>query len=288
MFQEKNEYKTIEKLKNALNQKSNLLAPASTFASRKVIGFGFVAFGLLVSIIAHSLFVSDSTLVSSDLKQTAISESISPESGLAQASMQFDEVLPVDKGLPDIHVTSALVKELGSQENIFSYRPRARWPIASITKLMTAVVALDEFAPNTLITISQEAVDKAVCDQKFALRSVKFEPGQLPTTTGEPENTHKLVCPIPSNDRKFVETYDFVSDHARSAWCACQDIGTISIQLKRLREESNAQTRDVLGRVFKAHIINLLKHNPQLSYSPLSDTPTPPGDPQPPYPKHGP
>ncbi len=81
------------------------------------------------------------------------------ESGLASARIQFDDPLPTDRGLPDIHVTAALVKELGAQNSIFTYRPRARWPIASITKLMTAMVAMDELGPATIVDISQEAAD---------------------------------------------------------------------------------------------------------------------------------
>lgn len=159
MFQEKKVYRTIESLKNTLHKTTDPFAPASAFASRRVIGFGLIAFALLIAIVVNSLANDSSKAVVDNSKPTNNNENISPESALASATMQFDEVIPVDRGLPDIHVTSALVKELGSQENIFSYRPRARWPIASITKLMTAVVALDELAPNTLITISQEAVD---------------------------------------------------------------------------------------------------------------------------------
>lgn len=86
-------------------------------------------------------------------------DAIVTESGLASAVLQFDETIPVDKGLPDIHVTSALVKELDAQQPLFVYRPRARWPIASITKLMTAVVALEELGPTLIIPITQEAID---------------------------------------------------------------------------------------------------------------------------------
>ncbi len=80
-------------------------------------------------------------------------------SALVSANVQFDEVIPVDKGLPDIHLTSALVKELGAQDPLFVYRPRARWPIASISKLMTAELSMDELDPATIIEVSKGAVD---------------------------------------------------------------------------------------------------------------------------------
>jgi D-alanyl-D-alanine carboxypeptidase len=80
-------------------------------------------------------------------------------SGVAAAVVQFEETLPTDLNLPDIHVTAALVKELGEQDTLFSYRPRARWPIASLTKLLTAAVAMDELGPATIVTITAEAAE---------------------------------------------------------------------------------------------------------------------------------
>lgn len=79
--------------------------------------------------------------------------------GLASASTQLTEFLPTEKNLPDMHITAGLVKELGSSESLFLYRPRARWPIASISKLMAAVVAKDQFDTATILTVTQEAVD---------------------------------------------------------------------------------------------------------------------------------
>ena len=37
-----------------------------------------------------------------------------PGRGLANANTQFDDLLPTDQNIPDIHVTAALVKELGA------------------------------------------------------------------------------------------------------------------------------------------------------------------------------
>lgn len=58
----------------------------------------------------------------------------------------------------DISVSAALVKELGSEKVIWSANGEARWPLASLTKLMTAVVALEQFGPDELITITADAV----------------------------------------------------------------------------------------------------------------------------------
>ncbi|MEK7554909.1 MAG: serine hydrolase [Patescibacteria group bacterium] len=58
---------------------------------------------------------------------------------------------------PTIHAKAVAVSELGSSLPLFSEGYRNRWPIASLTKLMTAVVALDEFDPAHIITISETA-----------------------------------------------------------------------------------------------------------------------------------
>jgi D-alanyl-D-alanine carboxypeptidase len=52
-----------------------------------------------------------------------------------------------------------LVKEVGSDEEIGAYQADYRWPIASITKLMTAVVALEKIGPDQGVIISQAAID---------------------------------------------------------------------------------------------------------------------------------
>lgn len=50
-----------------------------------------------------------------------------------------------------------LLADLNKNENIFENATNKRWPIASLTKLMTAVVALEEIPPDVIITISEES-----------------------------------------------------------------------------------------------------------------------------------
>ena len=52
-----------------------------------------------------------------------------------------------------------LVADLESEENIFGLNETKRWPIASISKLMTAVVALENISESDLVTISSSAVE---------------------------------------------------------------------------------------------------------------------------------
>jgi D-alanyl-D-alanine carboxypeptidase len=59
------------------------------------------------------------------------------------------------------NVTAAafLAQEVDGSEAIGAYQADYRWPIASITKLMTAVVALERIGAETGVIISQAAVD---------------------------------------------------------------------------------------------------------------------------------
>jgi len=80
--------------------------------------------------------------------------------GLASAAMVgLDDALPTTANFPDIHVVAAMAKELGGENPFFVYRSNARWPLASVTKLMTAVVALETLGPATILDVPKEAVE---------------------------------------------------------------------------------------------------------------------------------
>ena len=66
----------------------------------------------------------------------------------------------IKQDLPTISAKAALAAELGNQTPLFSKGYANRWPIASITKLMTAVVAIDELNPNDVVTISEKAANE--------------------------------------------------------------------------------------------------------------------------------
>jgi len=52
-----------------------------------------------------------------------------------------------------------LIGDLAKEENFAEFNPGKRWPIASITKLMTAVVAIENISKSKLVTISGSAVE---------------------------------------------------------------------------------------------------------------------------------
>ena len=52
----------------------------------------------------------------------------------------------------------ALVKPLGDSYSLFEHNVFKQWPLASITKLMTAIVALENINPNQPIAITKDAI----------------------------------------------------------------------------------------------------------------------------------
>ncbi len=59
---------------------------------------------------------------------------------------------------PEIKAEAALVYSLDDNLAFYSYRSYKQWPIASITKLLTAAVSLDAFGPNAKVPISDKAI----------------------------------------------------------------------------------------------------------------------------------
>ncbi len=99
---------------------------------------------------------NDALVTSASTAALSTFDSSATASVAAMASV--DDVFPLDKQVPELHVTAALVQELGAAQPLFVYRSTARWPLASVTKLLTSVVALDELGAGTLVSVSDEAV----------------------------------------------------------------------------------------------------------------------------------
>lgn len=59
----------------------------------------------------------------------------------------------------NLEVESAMAIDLSSNEEYFSYNEEKRWPIASVTKVMTSVVALENYNLEDEVTISEKAVE---------------------------------------------------------------------------------------------------------------------------------
>ena len=64
--------------------------------------------------------------------------------------------------IPDISAYAALIMDDASQVVLFAKNPRFRFSMASTTKLMTALIGLDYFAKDDILTVSRVGVEGAV------------------------------------------------------------------------------------------------------------------------------
>lgn len=70
------------------------------------------------------------------------------------------------------------VKDLENNKELFSFGTEKYWPIASITKLLTAIVALEKIGPDKTISISQTSIDTEgvsgnfLLNEKYALKDM--------------------------------------------------------------------------------------------------------------------
>ena len=89
--------------------------------------------------------------------RAALSEGrMSPEQGGAVLISAKDASLPV--ALTGISARGAVLMEADTGEIIFRQNENARLPMASTTKIMTALVALESLPPDTVVTITPQSV----------------------------------------------------------------------------------------------------------------------------------
>ncbi|PIR87350.1 MAG: hypothetical protein COU11_00785 [Candidatus Harrisonbacteria bacterium CG10_big_fil_rev_8_21_14_0_10_49_15] len=75
----------------------------------------------------------------------------------AAPTITTDPVVDADAPLV-INPAAALVRDLDAQNSAFLHAGSASWPLASLTKLMTALVALEELGGDASVVISASAV----------------------------------------------------------------------------------------------------------------------------------
>ncbi len=97
------------------------------------------------------------------VRESATIPASSEEVNLFKDSNDFSksslEVKPETEVKPDIDIQASAAGAYGKGgKETFGWETDKRWPIASLTKLMTAVVALEHLPISEVITISEEAV----------------------------------------------------------------------------------------------------------------------------------
>ena len=67
------------------------------------------------------------------------------------------EALPPLAPVPRVGAPSVLVANLDTGEVLFAKRPNDRRPIASLTKIMTAMIVMETTQPTDVVTVSKRA-----------------------------------------------------------------------------------------------------------------------------------
>lgn len=82
-----------------------------------------------------------------------------PQNNSAVAGVQIYKIPPISKNfsIPNLSARAVLVKELGSDNILYQKNTNESFPIASTTKIMTALVASEYFKQNSILTVRQGA-----------------------------------------------------------------------------------------------------------------------------------
>lgn len=116
--------------------------------------------------------------------------------------------LPKNLGVspPQLSATSALALDLDSNFLFFVKDPDKRVPIASTTKIMTALIAVDHFQPNQILTVSGVSLVSGSTmglkvDEKLTFRSLLY--GMLLNSGNDAAYT--IAANFPGGVNAFVE-----------------------------------------------------------------------------------
>ncbi len=99
---------------------------------------------------------SESPILAVNLNQAQTEEILGPSAEKAESFLRSTDLSKIDP--PAVAAAAVLTQELGAPTALFERQPDIRWPIASITKLMTAVIALEQFSPSLVVNFSPTAV----------------------------------------------------------------------------------------------------------------------------------
>lgn len=114
----------------------------------------------VVLILAGALFSASVPFASDSIEKALISTQVS----LAKETKVSPEKVktlspPISQGIPvpDLSANAVLVKDLDTDTILFQKNVNVSLPIASTTKIMTALVAEDFFKPNSILTVEDAA-----------------------------------------------------------------------------------------------------------------------------------
>lgn len=156
----------------------------------------------------------------------------------------------------DLKSSVALVMDQDTDEVLFSKNPDAVLPIASITKLMTAMVVTDAKLPlDEMLTVTQEDVDTEKGSRsrlKVGTQLSREEMLHLALMSSENRAAHALGRYYPGGLSKFVEAMN-----AKAQLIGMHD--THYVEPTGLSSKNQSSARDLATLVKAAHEVELIR-----------------------------
>lgn len=116
----------------------------------------FYCFGLIFAGVIITLILPFFT----NFLDTNLVTVVIPQNNSSVAGIQKYNIPPVSKNIPitDLSARSALVKDLATGMILYEKNSSLRLPIASTTKIMTALVASEYFKQNSVLVVGQASI----------------------------------------------------------------------------------------------------------------------------------
>jgi D-alanyl-D-alanine endopeptidase (penicillin-binding protein 7) len=164
---------------------------------------------------------------------------------------QYESAVPQRvKGDPDLRSSMALVVDEKTGEVLYAKNPDYRTPIASITKLMTAMVTLDGRQPlDEKITISDEDIDRVKGTHsrlKVGTSLTRYQLLQLALMSSENRAAAALARAYPGGTKAFVAAMNRKAQHLGMS-------NTTFVDSTGLRSDNQATAEDLAKMVKAAH-----------------------------------
>lgn len=139
-------------LNQNLNQNLNAVSQNLTVTANK-LNQNLAALKQILSVNVHN-FLSRASEPNSENPPSVISY----PALISKAEINNEQVFLCNSNQSAFVSKAILIKYLDYNFNVFELNPEKRWPIASLSKLMTALVAIEEIDLNKEITMTEKAV----------------------------------------------------------------------------------------------------------------------------------
>jgi D-alanyl-D-alanine carboxypeptidase len=128
------------------------------------------AFGIFCLLVGTGIHFAAASLAP-EKPQTAMADmsSVVPQLGEVRDGRDIPDKQAEASVPNDLEVESAFVIDLSTGEEIFSVDKTKRWPIASLSKMMSSVIALENFEKEAPVTFSATAIATEGASGSFSL-----------------------------------------------------------------------------------------------------------------------